>query len=448
MVTYRLSAPLKRGEDLLTKKIARALHGLRGEVVIPGDKSISHRSMILGGLAQGSVHIANYLQAADCLSTMEGMRLLGAEVAQQGDGSLLVTGTGLGRLREPEKIVDAGDSGTMLRLLMGALAPQPFLTTFTGDDSLSRRPMGRVIEPLKQMGAKIVGRDHDRLLPITILPTEKALQGITYEMPVASAQVKSAILLAGLWAEGETTVVEPIPSRDHTERMLEAFGVRVARKGRRVTVGRTAELYAPEYIEVPGDISSAAYWLVAASIVEKSDLLLKNVGINPSRTGILDILREMGADISSENERVSGGEPLADLRVRTAALHGVSFGASIMPRLIDEIPILAVAALFAAGDTVISGAEELRVKETDRLRAIAAEYNKIAPGAVTEQPDGLIIHGQMPLRQATGFSYHDHRIAMALAISGAAGDGIEIEHPDCVAISYPLFYETLADLGK
>lgn len=430
-----------------TKKIDRVTHGLTGEVVIPGDKSISHRSVILAGLAEGTTEIDHWLEAADCLSTLEGMRQLGADIMRRGEGALTVHGVGWNHLQEPESVLDAGNSGTMLRLLLGALAPQPFLATFTGDASLSRRPMGRVIQPLTRMGAQIVGRKANTLLPITLLPAEKGLRGIRYEMPVASAQVKSALLLAGLQAEGETTVMEPVVSRDHTERMLELFGVSVRRTDREVTVER-ASLHAPERIDVPGDISSAAYWLVAATLISGSDLLLKNVGINPTRTGILDVMKDMGADIVLLEERLSGCEPVADIRVKSSTLHGISFGASLMPRLIDEIPVIAAAALLAKGDTIITGAGELRVKETDRLHAIAAEYNQFAPGSVEERPDGLVIHGQPALRFAAVSSWGDHRIAMALAIAGAAGDGAEIEEPDCVDISYPNFYQTLDILRK
>lgn len=428
------------------KEIPRVVGGLKGEIEIPGDKSVSHRSVMLAGLCDTPVHITNYLHAADCLSTAAAMEMLGVSVRWADDTTLDVTGHGFDGLTEPRGILDAGDSGTMLRLMMGLLAPQPFLSTFTGDAALYRRPMGRVITPLTQMGAKIAGRAGGKYLPITILPAEKKLQGIEYKMPMASAQVKSAILLAGLRAEGETTVIEPFPSRDHTERMLRAFGAEIRQDGNRVSCRAVQKLSAPESIEVPGDISSAAFWLVAASIIEGSDLLLKGVGVNPTRTGVLDVLRDMGADIELLNERESGGEPIADIRVRSAKLRGVSFGGAIIPRLIDEIPILAVAALFADGDTVITDAGELRVKETDRLHAVAVEYNKLAP-CVEESEDGLVIHGgTKKIRHAECFSYDDHRMAMSLAIAGAAGDGVTIENPECVDISYPEFYKTLAGL--
>ena len=430
------------------KEIPRVVGGLKGEIEIPGDKSVSHRSVMLAGLCDTPVHITNYLHAADCLSTAAAMEMLGVSVRWADDTTLDVTGHGFDGLTEPRGILDAGDSGTMLRLMMGLLAPQPFLSTFTGDAALYRRPMGRVIEPLSRMGARIAGRAGGKYLPITILPAEKKMQGIEYKMPMASAQVKSAILLAGLRAEGETTVIEPFPSRDHTERMLRAFGAEIRQDGNRVSCRAVQKLSAPESIEVPGDISSAAFWLVAASIIEGSDLLLKGVGVNPTRTGVLDVLRDMGADIELLNERESGGEPIADIRVRSAKLHGVSFGGAIIPRLIDEIPILAVAALFADGDTVITDAGELRVKETDRLHAVAVEYNKLAP-CVEESEDGLVIHGgTKKIRHAECFSYDDHRMAMSLAIAGTAGDGVTIENPECVDISYPTFYKNLAELQR
>ena len=430
------------------KTIVKAVTGLQGTIDIPGDKSISHRSVMFSGLGRTPVHITNFLHAQDCLSTAKCMQALGADVQFLSDTELIVTGHGLHGLREPDTIIDAGNSGTTLRLMMGILAPQPFLTTFTGDASLHKRPMARVIKPLARMGAQIYGRQQNQNLPITIVPTGKKLQGMCYESPVASAQVKSAILLAGMYAEGDTTVVEPFTSRDHTERMLDAFGVHTEQDGTAVTIHPVTEFKAPESIEVPGDISSAAYWLVAGAIVPGSSLLLRNVGINPTRTGILDVLQDMGANIELINERTSGGEAAADIRVSYGTLHGVSFGAQIMPRLIDEIPVIAVAALFAEGDTVITGAGELRVKETDRLQAITDQFNKLAPGAIEGTEDGLVIHGGRSIQPASAFSYDDHRIAMSLAIFGAAGEGVTIENPDCVNISYPTFYKTLEELRK
>ncbi len=430
------------------KVIEPAANGLQGEVFIPGDKSVSHRSVMFAGLGDKAVKITNFLNAQDCLSTVACMRALGVEIEQTGDHELIVHGRGLDGLKEAGTIVDAGNSGTTLRLMMGILSAQPFLTTFTGDASLHQRPMARVIKPLAQMGAKIVGRKGNTLLPITIIPSEQRLQGISYQMPMASAQVKSAVLLAGMYADGETTVTEPYTSRDHTERMLETFGVKLKKAGTSITISLVKTFVSPETIEVPGDISSAAFWLVAASIIPGSELILRNVGVNPTRTGILDVLQSMGADITLENQRLSGSEPVADIRVRSAKLHGTSFGAAIMPRLIDEIPVLTVAAMFAEGDTVITGAGELRVKETDRLLAITDQFNKLC-SCIDGTEDGLIIHGgQKEFTPAKCFSYHDHRIAMALAVAGAAGSGLTIEEADCVKISYPDFYETLAKLAK
>ena len=427
-------------------QIEKARQGLQGEIVIPGDKSISHRSVMFSALGDTPVRIKNFLHAQDCMSTAACMEMLGAKVEFISDTELIVTGNGLHGLKEPATILDAGNSGTTLRLLMGILAAQPFLSTFTGDASLHKRPMGRVIKPLSLMGAQIYGRENNAKLPITVVPAQKKLKGMHYDSPVASAQVKSAILLAGMFADGETTVNEPFVSRDHTEQMLAAFGVQLKREGTAVTIQPVEKFTAPPEIEVPGDISSAAYWLVAGSIVPGSKLLLKNVGINPTRTGILDVLKDMGAKITLQNERTSGGEAAADMLVEYSELQGVSFGAEIMPRLIDEIPIIAVAALCAQGDTVITGAGELRVKETDRLMAIAKEFNKLAPGAVEEREDGLVIHGGAKLERAAAFSYDDHRIAMSLAILGTVGAGVEIENPQCVNISYPEFYQTLEEI--
>ena len=427
------------------KTIAAATHGWQGTIDIPGDKSISHRSVMFAGLGNTPVHIKNFLHAADCLSTVGVMRALGVNVEFLNEKELIVTGRGLHGFSEPLTVLDAGNSGTTLRLMMGLLSPQPFLSVFSGDASLTRRPMGRVRRPLSTMGARIYGRNENNNLPLTIVPSEKKLHGIHYDSPVASAQVKSAILLAGLYADAPTTVTEPYISRDHTEQMLTGFGVHLERSGTSVTVFPVEEdnFRAPSEITVPGDISSAAYFLVAGTIIAGSRLRLNNVGINPTRTGILDVLRDMGAHISVQNERESGGECVADLLVEAAPLHGVSFGAEIMPRLIDEIPVLAVAALFAEGDTIITGAGELRVKETDRLHAIATELQKLAPGSVEEREDGLVIHGKSEIRRAQVKSYDDHRMAMSLAVLGVAGEGALIENPESVNISYPTFFSEI-----
>ena len=428
------------------KEIRPAKRGLTGKICVPGDKSVSHRSVMFSAIAKGKVRVRNFLEAADCLSTAACMRALGAGVERQADGFFLVTGVGLHGLKESQGVLDAGNSGTTLRLLLGILAAQPFFSSLTGDASLSRRPMGRVVEPLTRMGAVIRGRGSDRFLPLAVLPHEGSLHAMDYESPVASAQVKSAVLLAGLYAERATCLTEPALSRDHTERMLSAFGAKIEREGTKVTIEPADELFAPEEIVVPGDISSAAYWLVAASLIEGSDIILQDVGVNPTRTGILDVLSDMGANITICGERESGGEALADIRVRSASLRGASFGGEIIPRLIDEIPILAVAALFADGDTVISGAAELRVKETDRLAAVTAELNRLAPGAVEAKEDGMVIHGGRTLLPASCRTYDDHRMAMSLAVAGAAGAGVMLDAPSCVNISYPSFYQTLDGL--
>ena len=431
------------------RTIAPARHGWQGEIDIPGDKSISHRSVMFAGLGNTPVHIRNFLHAEDCLSTVGVMRALGVDVKFLNENELIVTGNGLHGLTEPLTVLDAGNSGTTLRLMMGLLAPQPFLSVFCGDSSLTRRPMGRVLRPLSEMGAQIYGRSGNNNLPLTIVPTEAKLRGIHYKSPVASAQVKSAILLAGLYADEPTTVTEPFVSRDHTEQMLAGFGVHLERSGTSVTLYPVEKggYRAPDEITVPGDISSAAFFLVAGSIIADSRLLLKNVGINPTRTGILDVLTEMGAHITLQNERMSGGERVSDIAVEAAHLHGVSFGAEIMPRLIDEIPVLAVAALFAEGDTVITGAGELRVKETDRLRAIAAEFQKLAPGSIEEREDGLVIHGNVKIERAQVSSWGDHRMAMSLAVLGAAAEGVLLENSDSVNISYPTFFSELDRLS-
>lgn len=425
------------------KAIQPIKKGLSGEILIPGDKSVSHRSVMFSGLCDREVKITNFLHAADCMSTVNCMRALGVSVKELDENTLIVKGNGLDGLKEPAGIIDAGNSGTTLRLMMGILSGQKFLTTFTGDASLSRRPMGRVINPLSQMGANIVGRQNNKYLPITVIPIKENLHGISYKMPMASAQVKSAILLAGMNADGETTVTEPYTSRDHTERMLTGFGVKLKKSGTSITISKVDKMTPPAEIHVPGDISSAAFWLVAASIIEGSDVILKDVGINETRTGIIDVLKDMGADIQLLNVR-DEVEPLADIRVRYAKLHGTIFGADIMPRLIDEIPIIAVAAMFAEGTTKITGAGELRVKETDRLQVITDEFNKVCP-CIEGLEDGMVITGGQKdnLKFARCNSHDDHRIAMALAILGAAGVGVEIENSECVNISYPTFYEIL-----
>ncbi len=423
-------------------KILRLNHGLRGDIRVPGDKSISHRSILISSLGDTPIEITNFLKGADCLSTIACMRAMGVKI-QEYENKILVTGKGLNGLSEPNDVLNAGNSGTTLRLLLGLLAPQKFMTTFTGDDSLKSRPMDRVIKPLIEMGANIVGRNKNKNLPITVIPSVKKIQGIVYKMPVASAQVKSAIMLAGLYADGVTKIIELYPSRDHTEKMLEAFGVNINKLHNEISLFPIKKIIAPSKIDISGDISSAAYWIVLATILKDSDIIIKDVGINETRTGIIDVLKNMGANIEISNERISGGEKYADIHVMTSKLHGVTFGAEIIPRLVDEIPIIAVAAAFAEGDTIIRDAGELRVKETDRLKAIVNEFGKIAPGTFEALEDSLIIHGGHIFNFAKCKTYDDHRMAMSLAIFGAAANGVEIDNPGCIKISYPDFYNIL-----
>lgn len=417
---------------------------LRGVTAVPGDKSISHRSVMLGALANGVTHVTGFLPGADCLSTVACFRQLGVPVEQLSATELKVHGVGLRGLQEPSDVLDVGNSGTTMRLLLGILAGQPFHATLTGDVSIRRRPMGRVSVPLRQMGAHIDGREEGRLAPLSV--RGGGLRAFRYDSPVASAQIKSAVLLAGLFADGETGVREPETSRDHSERMLRAFGVDVAEKDGYITVQGGSPLTATD-IEVPGDISSAAFLMVAAAIRPGSDLTIRGVGVNPSRTGILDVLREMGARIDLQNERESGGEPIADIRIQGGELRAVTVGGATIPRLIDEIPVLAVAATQAVGVTEIRDAKELKVKESDRIATTAAELRKFG-ASVEELEDGLRITGPMQLSGGAEIAtYHDHRIAMAMAVAGLAADGPTVICDwEAVDVSFPGFGQLLQNL--
>lgn len=431
-----------------------------GTILVPGDKSISHRAVLFGSLSAGETVIDNFLPGADCQSSIACCRALGVEIqamppaAGVGPGGgaapggsaapgwrVTVRGEGLAGLLEPADVLDAGNSGTTMRLMLGILAGLPFFTTITGDSSLRSRPMGRVVEPLRQMGASIWGRQGGRLAPLAI--QGGPLRPMSHELPVASAQVKSAILLAGLSAGGRTEVTEPHPSRDHSERMLRYFGAPVeAAPGWAAITGPARLTGRP--VTVPGDISSAAFFLVAAAIVPGSRVTLPNVGVNPTRTGILEVLQAMGAPIHLLNEREEAGEPVADIVVESGALRGVEVGGAMIPRLIDEVPILAVAAACAEGVTEIRDAQELKVKESDRLAAVARELSRL--GADVEAlPDGLRIRGGRPLRGAPCQSYGDHRMAMAMAVAGLAADGeTTIDDAACVAVSFPGFASHVA----
>lgn len=428
------------------KKTIRPSGALAGTMEVPGDKSLSHRSIMLAGLAQTPVEVRHFLPSEDCLSTVACMRALGVQVESGPSNRMLVEGRGMFGLTEPDNVLDAGNSGTTLRLLCGLLAGQPFFSVLTGDDSLRRRPMARVVAPLSQMGARIAGRENSRLAPVSICPVD-SLHGVRYVMPVASAQVKSSLMLAALYADSPTVITEPYASRDHTERMFAQFGVNMTCDGLSITVHPARELKAPAVIEIPGDFSSAAFPLVAATIIPGSELVLSNVGVNPTRTGLLDVLRRMGADIELLHPRLSGGEPVADLLVRSAHLQATEVGPEMIPRLVDEIPVLAVAALFATGQTLIRGAEELRVKETDRLQAMARELSRLG-GRVEERADGLLIEGGQEMQAADCLTYADHRVAMALTVAGMASAGLTLDGADCVNISFPGFYDTMEECRR
>ncbi len=409
---------------------------LRGALRMPGDKSISHRAALLGGLASGTTRVRGFLRAEDCLATLRCLRGLGVPVEEIAD-DLVIRGGGL---REPEDVLDVGNSGTTIRLLSGVLAGQPFHSVLTGDQSIRRRPMDRVAEPLRRMGARISGREGGRLAPLSI--DGGGLQGIAYAAPVASAQVKSAVLLAGLFAEGETAVREPQLSRDHTERMLGAFGVTVLRDGLTVRLRGPAVLRGTA-LRVPGDLSSAAYFLVAAALVPGSEVTVEDVGLNPTRTGVLDILRVMGGRVDVRDVREDGGEPVGTVGVRASRLHGAVIGGDLIPRAIDELPVVAVAACLAEGETVIRDAAELRVKESDRIAALARELGRLG-AAIEAQPDGLAIAGIRRLRGGRVASGGDHRIAMALAVAGLCADSpVVIDDPACIQTSFPEFEATL-----
>ena len=417
---------------------------LKGTVTIPGDKSISHRSVMFGALANGTTKVTNFLRGADCLSTIACFRKLGIEIEETPD-EILIHGKGIHGLTAPDSMLDVGNSGTTTRLISGILAGQPFTTELNGDESIQGRPMKRIIDPLTQMGADIESIRENGCAPLRINPGQ--LHGIHYQSKVASAQVKSCILLAGLYADGVTSVTEPYLSRNHTEIMLKHFGAQITSEGTTATITPGSELHGQE-IEVPGDISSAAYFMAAGLIVPGSEILIKNVGINPTRDGLLRVCKDMGADITLLNQNFGNGEPTADLLVRASALHGTTVGGAVIPTLIDELPVVAALGCFAEGTTVIRDAQELKVKESNRIDVMVK--NLTAMGAhVTATDDGMIIEGGHPLHGAVIDSKLDHRIAMTFAITALASDGeTEITGADCVKISYPGFYEDLAMLAN
>jgi 3-phosphoshikimate 1-carboxyvinyltransferase len=412
---------------------------LRGEVNVPSDKSISHRAAILNCVANGEAVVRNFSPAEDCASTLGCLNALGAAIEMENGRDLRVRGLGSAGLTEPEDVLDAGNSGTTIRLLSGLLAGQPFLSVLTGDSSLRVRPMGRIVEPLRLMGAGIWGRCNDTRPPLVI--RGGSLRGTEYELPVASAQVKSALLLAGLFAEGDTVVVEPARARDHTERMLGCMGARLQVSGKSIRLS-PGGLTAVD-VDVPGDMSAAAFWLIAGSIHGDAALRLPGIGLNPTRSGIIDVLRSMGAEVAVRNERLAGGEPVADVEVGSSALEGTEVGGDMVPRVIDEIPLIALAGCLASGRTVIRDAAELRLKESDRIRSTATELTKMGAD-IEELPDGMVVHGGKTLHGARCRSHGDHRLAMMLGVAGLVAEGeTVIDGAEAAAVSYPSFWDGL-----
>lgn len=422
-------------------KVISSRTGLNGKIKIPGDKSISHRAVMFGSLAKGDTKITGFLKGDDCMSTISCFKKLGIDI-EVNDDNVIVHGKGLNGLNAPKETLDVGNSGTTIRLISGILAAQGFDSTLNGDASIQKRPMNRVIKPLSQMGADIESTN-DGYAPLTI--HGKKLKSMEYTMPVASAQVKSSILLASLFAEGTTTIIEPVASRDHTEIMLNYFGANIKNENGVITSTPVKELYGKN-LEVPGDISSAAFFMVAGLVVPNSHIIIENVGINPTRTGIIDALKAMGGYVEIINERKSGGELVGDIEVKTSSLKATTLEGSIIPRMIDEIPVFTVAALCAEGTTVVKDATELKVKESNRIATMSQELGKM--GVVIEETnDGMIIKGNQKLKGAEVYSHLDHRVAMSCAIAGLIAEGeTTIIDADCVGISFPNFYNLLNNL--
>ncbi|MEG1503596.1 MAG: 3-phosphoshikimate 1-carboxyvinyltransferase [Enterococcus sp.] len=423
-------------------ELLKTKQGLQGELTVPADKSISHRSIMFGAISHGTTTVHNFLRAEDCLSTVAVFKALGVKIKDDGE-TITVEGKGFSGLKEPSEMLNAGNSGTTMRLVLGILAGQSFDSQIAGDASLNRRPMERVMGPLREMGAELQGTKNSEFPPISIKGHE--LSAITYEMPIASAQVKSAIIFAAMQAKGETTIIEKEKSRNHTEEMIKQFGGNITVADKKITLSGDQHLVG-QTVTVPGDISSAAFYLVAASIVKNSQLLLKHVGVNPTRTGILDVLAEMGADIK-EQARDEKNQA-ADLLVQAADLTACEISGEIIPRLIDELPIIALAATQAQGTTIIRDAQELKVKETNRIDATAAELNKLG-AAIETTEDGLIIHGPTPLHGGVVDSHGDHRIGMMLQIAALlTSESVELTNPEAINISYPEFFNDLSQLIK
>jgi len=419
-------------------------NGLQGEITIPGDKSISHRSIMLGSLAEGKTEVKNFLTGEDCLRTINIFRQFGVTINLEGT-DVTIKSPGVKSFKEPTEPLYFGNSGTTARLMFGILPALPFHTVVHGDPHLTIRPMGRVVNPLKLMGASIDGRENGEFLPIAI--RGKELKGIHYEMPVKSAQVKSAILLAGLFATGKTTVIEETKTRDHTENMLAAFGANITVNKNEISI-TNQNLLTSTNVTVPGDISSAAFLLVAGAIVPNSELTLKNVGLNETRSGIIDVLQEMNAQISLSNERISAGEKIGDVSISYSPLKAIVIDGNMIPRLIDEIPIIALLATQAKGTTVIKDAEELRVKETDRIKAVVKNLTTLGAN-IEETEDGMIIHGNTPLKGGELLSFSDHRMAMMAVISSfVCTEKVWLDDTSSIAISYPEFFDDVRTLLK
>jgi 3-phosphoshikimate 1-carboxyvinyltransferase len=427
-----------------TIELQPTVNGLKGVIEIPGDKSISHRSVMFGSIANGVTRVTNFLPGDDCLSTISCFRKLGV-VIEENENEITIYGNGFDGLKEPNDLLDVGNSGTTIRLLLGILAGRPFHSSLIGDHSIGKRPMTRVTEPLKTMGAKIDGRKNGEFTPLSM--RGGSLNPIHYQMPVASAQVKSALILAGLQAEGETTIIEKAESRDHTERMIRKFGGEIQKDNRTITVKGGQKLIASDIL-VPGDISSAAFFLVAGAIVPDSEIVLKNVGLNPTRTGIIEIMKKMGANLEIHQNVADAFEPVGDLTIKTSSLKGTVIEGDVIPRLIDEIPIIALLATQAEGKTIIKDASELKVKETNRIDTVVQELTKLG-ASIEATEDGMIIQGGTALKGGTVSSHGDHRIGMMLAIASLlCKDEVQLENPEAISVSYPNFFSHLNSLKK
>ncbi|CRK83919.1 3-phosphoshikimate 1-carboxyvinyltransferase [Neobacillus massiliamazoniensis] len=429
----------KKGDFMVLKKLQTSIRGLSGEIEIPGDKSISHRSVMFGSIAYGETRITNFLPGEDCLSTISCFRKLGVTIEER-DKEIIIIGKGFEGLNEPKEVLDVGNSGTTIRLLLGILAGRPFFASLIGDESIGKRPMTRVTVPLAKMGAEIDGRKNGSYTPIAI--RGGILSPIQYQLPVASAQVKSSLILAALQAEGESTITEPSITRDHTERMIRKFGGIINKHHNIMKVNGGQKLTGTN-IHVPGDISSAAFFLVAGAIVPNSEIVLKNVGLNPTRTGIIEVLKNMCADLSIKQSSDASFEPIGDIIMRTSSLKGTVIEGDLIPKLIDEIPIIALLATQAEGITIIKNAEELKVKETNRIDTVVGELKKL--GAEIEATnDGMVIHGKSKLIGGTVSSHGDHRIGMMLAIAALLCENeVNLERPEAIAVSYPNFFHHL-----